>query len=193
MKRVLTLVLALSVLSASAVLAQDEKDDGAIVYSASFGLGTTLPFNPDEFDSNWDPSLGVALEVGAARGILEVAADFDYSFFLANGREPVDANALAMFLQLKIKPLDTTARPYVFVGGGYFRFWIVNQDLYENVLGFGGGAGVEIEIDDSRRIYVEGRTIQGRTRIDRVTPDLPSFRKANVELISMRAGVTFVF
>lgn len=193
MKRVLILALALSVLSVSAVLAQDENEEGTIVYSASIGLGSSFPFNPDEFTDNWDPSFGLGFDVGAARGLLELSADFDYSFYLAETIQPIDVNIFTAFLQLTIKPLDTTARPYVFVGGGYFRYWIVDLDVYENVLGYGGGAGVEVEIDDARRIFLEGRSVQGRTRIDRVREDLPSFRKANTEIISVRTGITFVF
>jgi hypothetical protein len=193
MKRVLILFLALSVLFASVAAAQDDAEEGAIVYSTSFGLGTSFPFNPDEFKDNWNPSFGFGFDVGASRGMLELSVDFDYSFYLADAIDPLDINVLTAFLQLGVKPLETTARPYLFVGAGYFRYWIVDADIYENVLGYGGGAGVEVEIGESRRIFLEGRAVQGRTRVGRVSEDIPGLGLANTEIISVRSGVTFVF
>jgi hypothetical protein len=203
MKRVLILVLALSVLPLSSPWAQAEDgDENSIKFNTSIGLGSTLPLNPDEFKDWWDPSVGFMVDVGAARGILEASLNIDYSMFLTNAIDPIDINILTAFINLKIKPLNTTARPYIFVGGGLYRFWIVDLDTYENVLGFGGGAGIEIEIDDSRRIFIEGKAVQGQTRLSEIGPTLLRstdeketipFRKANVEIIPIRTGITFVF
>jgi hypothetical protein len=186
MKRVIILALALTLLvSSTSFAARRDRDENAIQYSTSIGLGTAFPLGPDEFDNNWDPSFGLVLEVAASKRLLELAANFDYSFFLSNTDQPNDVNTLAAFLNLKIKPLKSTARPYIFVGGGYFRYWIVDENLYDNVLGFGGGAGVEVEVDKTRRIFIEAKTIHGRTR--------KSARKANTEILPIRAGITFAF
>lgn len=230
MKRVLILVLALSVLPLSNLYAQSAAADttdaaadtteaaveatpapapvmpaetmatddmaaddaNAIRYNLSVALGSTLPFNPDEFSDNWDPSIGFMIDVGAARNYLELSLNLDYSFFLSNTIDPHDINILTTFVHLKIKPLDTTARPYVFVGGGFYRFWIVDLDVYENVLGFGGGAGVEIEVDEGRYVFIEGKSVQGQTRVGE-TAGIPNLRKANVETIPIRFGITFAF
>lgn len=193
MKRVLILVLTLSVFSTSFVWAQGDKDDDAIHYSTSIGIGSAFPNNPDEFNNDWKPSFGLMLDIAAARSFVEVSANFDYSFFLSDSPEPNDVNVLTTFLNLKIKPLNTTARPYVFVGGGYYRFWIVDLDLYENVLGYGGGAGVEVKLDESRLIFIEGKLVQGRTRIGKADPELPNLHKANTEIVAIRTGITFSF
>jgi hypothetical protein len=197
MKRVLILVLAFSAMSYSLGHAQGREDDNAIRFNASVGIGTAFPFNPDEFDEGWNPSFGLMVDVGASRSLLELSANVDYSFFLAEGQErtqedilggspiPSDANVLTVFLNLKIKPLKSVVRPYILVGAGYFRYWIVDQGLYENAIGFGGGAGVEVEIDKSRRIFMEGKNLHGRTR--------ETARRANLELIPVRVGITFVF
>jgi hypothetical protein len=71
------------------------------------------------------------------------------------------------------------------VCGGYFRQWIVNLDYTENVLGYGGGAGVEMGIDKTRRLFLDVRYIEGQTR---ETQD-----QANTEIIPVRLGVTWEF
>lgn len=190
MKRVLVLALALSVASSTIAVAQGSTDDEAIQINASFGLGTSFPFNPDEFEADWDPSFGFMIDVGASGlheslKMVEVGVNLDYSFFLADQPEPLDVNIFTAFLQIKIKPLDTTARPYIFAGAGFFRYWVVDSDFYDNAIGFGGGAGVEIEIDEGRRIFVEGKNVHGRTR--------ETVRRANTEIIPVRAGITFSF
>jgi hypothetical protein len=72
------------------------------------------------------------------------------------------------------------------LGGGYFRYWIVDLDLYDNSLGFGGGAGVELEMNDEQRLFIEVKNIIGRTR--ETNSD-----RANTEYIPLRVGITFVF
>jgi opacity protein-like surface antigen len=190
MKRVLVVILALSVLLSSTAFAQGNKDDESIQFNASIGIGTAFPYSPDEFSDDWDPSFGFMIDVGATRlheslKILEVAVNLDYSFFLADMPEPLDANVFTAFINVKIKPLDTTARPYIFAGAGFFRYWIVDADFYDNALGFGGGAGVEIEIDEGRRVFIEGKNLHGRTR--------ETARAANTSIIPIRAGITFAF
>jgi hypothetical protein len=188
MKRVLILALALSVMASSISLAQGRNDENAIKYSVSLGLGTSVPYNPDEFQDNWNPSIGLMLDVAAAKSVLELAANIDYSFFIADSRTPDDINVTAFFLNLKIKPLKSTARPYIFAGAGIYRAWIVDLDVYETVIGFGGGAGVEIEVDKKRRVFIEGKSLHGRTRDSRLVS-----RRANMEIIPIRMGITFVF
>jgi hypothetical protein len=216
MKRVLILVLVLSVLPLSSSWAQDDgADEKSIQFNTSIGVGSTLPLNPDEFDSGWNPSIGFMVDVGAARGMLEASVNLDYSFFREDlNRDLVadDINIFTTFLNFKVKPLNTTARPYIFVGAGWYRFWLVEMDIYENVLGYGGGAGVEIELDESRRIFIEGKLIQGQTRLRNNLPtytgnETPAeemkkqkeesvrnlLGNDNTETIPIRAGITFVF
>ncbi len=188
MHRVLILALALSVMVSSNSIAQTRGDENAIQYSLSFGIGTSVPLNPDEFKDNWDPSFGLMVDVAAARSMVELAANIDYSFFVADLRRPDDINALALFLNLKIKPLKSTVRPYIFAGAGLFRSWIVDLDVYENVIGFGGGAGIEIEVGKKRRVFIEGKSLEGQTRDARLIA-----RRANMEIVPIRVGVTFVF
>jgi len=185
MKRVLFLAMAVHLMLSPASFAQREKDGKGILYSTSIGIGTAIPYAPQEFKDDWNPSFGMNLDVAAGKDMVELVASFDYSFFLSNTEVPNDVNILAAFLNVKVKPLKSTARPYLFAGGGYFRYWIVDEGLYDNVLGFGGGAGVEVEIDKKRRIYIEGKTLHGRTR--------KQARQANTEIYPVRVGITFAF
>jgi hypothetical protein len=107
-----------------------------------------------------------------------------------------------LFLNLKYQPVGTSVRPYALACGGWFRSWIVDplepddypltvehyldggDDTYEeNVLGYGFGVGVEIEIDKTRRIYFEGRAVEGQTR---ETQD-----RANLSTVPLRVGLTW--
>jgi hypothetical protein len=89
-----------------------------------------------------------------------------------------------LFADFKYSPLTGAARPYLLVCGGLYRTWIVDEDYTESVLGFGGGAGVELKIGDTRRLFFEGRYIQGRTR-ERTE------EAANTEVIPFRFGLVW--
>jgi len=158
--------------------------EGQITYFVSLGLGSAINYNPDSFADNYSPSMGTVLSVGGRRYGVTVAVTFDYNFFFANGTTPDDLNILTIFADLRYAPVHSTARPYLIVCGGYYRQWIVDTGYTENVLGYGGGAGVELELDKARRIFLEGRYIQGQTReLDET--------KANTEVIPFRLGVTW--
>jgi len=150
----------------------------------SLGLGSAVNYQPDSFADNYDPSLGVLVSGGARRGPFILAASFDYNFFFASGTTPNDLNVLMMFADFKYTPFSGEARPYLLVCGGLYRTWIVDEDYTEMVLGYGGGAGVEINIGETRRLFLEGRYIQGQTR-ERTE------EKANTEVIPFRFGVTW--
>ncbi len=160
---------------------------GGIQYTASVGIGAGFPLKPEAFKDHWDPSFGLLLDVGAGKSLVELSVSFDYNFFLSDTQDPQDANLLALFANIKIKPISkTSVRPYILLGGGYFRYWIVDLDLYDNSLGYGGGAGVELEMNDEQRLFIEVKNIFGRTR---ETND----DRANTEYVPVRLGLTFVF
>jgi hypothetical protein len=155
--------------------------------STSIGLGAGFPFAPDGFEEHWDPSFGAVLDVGAQRSLIEVSLAFDYNFFLSNGLEPDDVNVLTAFLNLKIKPISkSSVRPYILIGGGYYRYWIVDLDITENTTGYQGGAGVELDISKTQRLFIDVKQVFGRTR------DVNS-TSANTSHIPARVGLTFVF
>jgi hypothetical protein len=176
----------------------------AMTYALSIGVGSSLNIAPEPFTDEYDPSFGLLVDFGVRRWDLEASLSFDYNFFFATGTEPVDINVLTMFLNLKLRPLKTTARPYLIGCAGYFRSWIVNDldpanppqtvetevtggdnEYLENVLGYGGGAGVEVEIDKTRRIFLEARYVIGQTR--------QTYQAANMELVPVRIGLTWEF
>jgi hypothetical protein len=160
---------------------------GGFQYSASVGIGAGFPLTPESFKDSWDPSFGLLLDVGAGKSLFEVSASLDYNFFLSQTQDPQDANVLALFANVKIKPISkTSVRPYILLGGGYFRYWIVDLELYDNSLGYGGGAGVELEMSEEQRLFIEVKNIFGRTR---KTND----ERANTEYVPVRLGLTFVF
>jgi hypothetical protein len=109
---------------------------------------------------------------------------------MAKGTVPNDLNVFMAFLDVMYVPTKTAARPYLLVCGGYYRQWIVNLDYTENVLGYGGGAGLEMELDRTRRLFVEGRYIQGRTRKNQ--PNVNS-DMSNATIVPFRLGVTWEF
>jgi opacity protein-like surface antigen len=173
-----------------------------MTYAFSLGVGTSFNREPDAFTEEYDPSLGIYLGGGVRRWGAELSLSFDYNFFFTNRQKPEDLNVFNLFLNLKYLPIHTTARPYVVGSVGWFRSWIVDpldpddppltvvheveggDNTYsENVLGYAVGAGVEIEIDETRRIFLEARYVQGQTR---ETQD-----RANMLIIPVRLGLTW--
>jgi hypothetical protein len=150
----------------------------------SLGVGSAINHEPENFSSQYDPSFGIMLSGGARRGGLVLALTFDYNFFLANGTTPDDLSVLMLFADLKFSPMSSTARPYLLACGGMYRTWIVDDDYTETVLGYGGGAGVEVEIGPTRRLFFEGRYIQAQTR-ERTD------QMANTEVVPFRFGMTW--
>jgi hypothetical protein len=157
-------------------------------YSFSLGLGSAVAVDPEEFKDAYNPAFGLMMSFGAQRGLVELAVDFDYNFFLleeTGSITPDDVNILNIFLMARIKPLKSKARPYLLFGGGYYRFWIVNQNFVENVLGYTGGVGFEAELNKRQRIFFEVRITQGQTR------DNPT--KENTVTVPGRLGLTWMF
>jgi hypothetical protein len=183
MKRSLLAAIAITLALSPAARAQGFFSD--VAYTLNIGVGGSAIVKPDEFEQNYNPAFGLLLDVGAQKGWIEASIDFDFSFFLAEGSEPNDINIFNTFLVFKIKPLESKARPYILAGGGYYRFWIVDLNIYENTTGYVGGAGLELEINRKQRLFIEGRYLSGRTR---ETPD-----KVNVQTIPIRVGLTWVF
>lgn len=162
-------------------------DDNGIKYGFSIGIGTGFPVDPSQFDGDFDPSFGGILDFEASKWFVAVSASADYNFFLANGLEPHDVNILTTFLNLKIKPLSKGGlRPYIMAGGGYFRYWIVDLSFDENTTGWQFGAGVDIDISKTQRLFIDAKYVEGRTRD--TNPG-----KANTIYIPIRFGLTFVF
>lgn len=160
----------------------------SMMYYMSVGVGSAINYLPDQFKNNYDPSFGLRFGGGVTRYNLRVGVDFSYSFFMSNEATtlyPNDLSILTVFGEVKYVPTGKAIRPYIIACGGYFRQWIVNADYAENVLGYGGGAGLELEIGKGRHMFVEGRHIQGRTR--------ETERKANTELIPFTLGVVWTF
>jgi len=185
MKRIFILLSTLILfVSAPALSARKGK---SVQYGVSIGIGTGIPISPDEFETNHDPSFGALLDFEAQWKWLAPSVSANYNFFVSNGLEPDDANALTLFLNLKLKPLSKGGlRPYVLVGGGYFRYWIVDLDLTENTTGWHYGGGVDIDISKSQRLFIDARYVEGRTRETNPT-------KANTTYVPIRVGLTFVF
>ncbi len=159
-----------------------------LMYYASLGLGSAYNYLPQSFRDSYDPSFGIAIAGGVAKNNIRIGISASFNFFFSNGPTtlyPDDLNILTIFAELKYIPLGGTARPYILACGGYYRQWIINEDYLENVLGYGGGAGVELAIDKVRHLFIEGRYIQGQTR--------ETEKKANTELIPFRLGLAWVF
>jgi hypothetical protein len=162
------------------------RKDDTTRFVLSLGIGSAFDYKPEEFNDSFDPSAGLMISMGARRGGVTLAGTFDYNFFFNSNRGelyPNDLNILMIFVDLKYMPTHSQARPYLLVCGGYYRQWIVDADYTENVLGYGGGVGVELEIDRVRRLFLEGRYVQGQTR--------ETAEKANTEIIPFRLGVTW--
>lgn len=176
------LVIALLVPIANAQTSSDSEDSG-IAYSITFAVGSAQSQEPDNFRKGFDPSFGTLLGVGATKSMFELSVSFDYNFFLSATNDPYDVNVFMTFLNLKISPLKTTARPYLIAGAGLYSTWIVDLDLDENVGGFHAGAGLEFVIDKVRHLFLEGRYVQGQTR--------KTEEKANTEIITGRLGVSW--
>jgi len=153
----------------------------------SLGLGSASNYKPDDFSNNFSPSFGGVLAFGVRQYGVTAGVNFNYNFFLANGSatKPDDLNILTIFAVLIYSPTHSRARPYILACGGYFRQWIVNTRYTENVLGYGGGAGVEMGIDKARRLFLDARYIEGQTR---ETQD-----ESNTVIIPVRLGVTWEF
>lgn len=185
MKRILLLLLTLTILTATSSFSATTR--GGFQFGASIGLGTGIPVDPEEFKNNWDPSFGMILDVAAQRSLLEASVSFDYNFLLSNGLEPDDVNILTVFLNLAVKPVaKASVRPYLFLGGGYYRYWIVDLGIYENTTGYQGGAGVEVDISKTQQIFIDGKQVVGRTRE-------ANLEKSNTLHIAIRVGLTFLF
>lgn len=185
MKRIIPVFLALMVLVP--VTGVSATRDKQYQVSTSIGIGTGFPIESDAFESNYDPSFGVVLDVAVRRSLLEVSTSFDYNFFMSNGLEPDDINILSIFLNLKIKPGGkSSVRPYILVGGGYFRSWIVDVKIVENTTGYQGGVGIELDISKKQALFIDAKQVIGRTRET-------SAQKSNTTYIGVRAGMTFLF
>lgn len=190
--------------------AQKEKTTYAISFALGSAFGAYGGHNQsdpattlgDVFSDEFDPSFGLYLGAGARRWDLELSLSFDFNFFFTTRQNPEDLNTVNLFLNLKYLPLHSTARPYVLACAGYWRSWIVDpldpNDLpqtvmyvgeggdyvyQENVLGYGGGVGVEVEIDKTRRIFLEARYVQGQTR--------QTYQHENLAIIPVRLGLTW--
>jgi hypothetical protein len=185
MKRILIIAAALAFLITTPGLTATRAN--SYQFSTSIGLGGGIPYEPDEFDEHWDPSFGAIVDVAVQRSMLELSVAFDYNFFFSNGQEPNDANVLTAFLNLKIKPLSkSSVRPYLLLGGGYYRFWIVDAEIKDNTTGYQGGAGVELDISKTQRLFIDMKQVFGRTRGI-------NLENANTSHIAARVGLTFLY
>jgi hypothetical protein len=163
-------------------------EDG-LKYYISLGIGGAINYLPDSFKDGYDPSFGLRVGGGVTRYNLRLGVVASYNFFLSTGPTtlfPDDLNILTVFGEIKYVPVGTTVRPYIVGCAGLFREWIVNTGYTENVLGYGGGAGVELAIDNNRNLYLEARYIQGQTR-ERTE------EARNTELIPFAFGVIWGF
>jgi len=184
MKRSAILALFACLIIAPSARSARKGGSHGLSYSVSFGLGAGKP-RSDEFSSGFGTGFGAVLDVGLRMSIVEILADFDYGFYFNSTIEPLDANTLNTFLMLKVKPFDWAFSPYALAGGGYYRYWVVNADLYEGAAGAAAGGGVEAKIGEKQRLFVEGKYVVGRTR--RANPS-----KANTESLVGRVGLTWI-
>ena len=118
MKRSVLLAVALTLALAPASRAQGFFQ----TYSFSLGIGSSVALDPEGFQDNYNPAFGLMLSFGAQKGLVELAVDFDYNFFLlqeSSSITPNDVNILNLFLMARVKPLKSKARPYLLIGGGY--------------------------------------------------------------------------
>ncbi|MGD8413024.1 MAG: outer membrane beta-barrel protein [Candidatus Latescibacterota bacterium] len=186
MKRTFILLSGLILLIAAPTLSAQEGEKGN-EYAFSIGIGTGIPVDPNEFESNNDPSFGGVFDFEVARWFLAVSASLDYNFFLSNDLEPNDINIVTGFLNFKLKPgSGGGVRPYVFVGGGYLRYWVVDLNLDETTTGWQFGGGVEIDISKTQGLFIDGKYVEGRTRDTNVN-------EANTVYIPIRVGLSFMF
>jgi len=156
-------------------------------YYLSLGLGSAYNYLPDAFRDGYSPSFGAAVAGGVGWKDLRFGVSFSFSFFLSQAATtlyPDDLNCGTAFLEVKYGPTKSQARPYILACGGYYRQWIVNAHYTETVLGYGGGAGVDIEIDKVRHLFIEGRYIEGETR--------ETEKQANTVLIPFHIGVSWI-
>jgi hypothetical protein len=188
MKRILIIVTALATLAFLITTpGQTATKSKTYQFSTSIGLGAGFPISPDDFEEGWDPSFGAVLDVAVQRSLVEVSAAFDYNFFMNNSPDPWDVNVLTVFLNVKIKPLSkSSVRPYIMVGAGYYRYWIVDADVLDNTTGYQGGAGVELDISKTQRLFIDVKQVVGRTR--HVNMD-----NRNTTHIPVRVGLIFLF
>ena len=185
MKRIFILLSTLILLITTPALSA--RKGRSIQYGASIGIGTGIPISPDEFESDYDPSFGGILDFQAQWKFLAATASANYNFFIANGLEPVDANILTLFLNLKLSPMTKgSLRPYLLVGGGFFRYWVVDLKFAENTTGWQFGGGVDIDISKSQRLFIDAKYVEGRTRETNA-------EKANTVYVPIRVGLTFLF
>lgn len=185
MKRTAILLSAVIMLITTPALSA--RKSSAIQLSTSIGLGTGFPLAPDVFESSYEPSFGAVLDFEVQKSMVGISIAADYNFFISNGLEPNDANILTMFVNLKIKPIaKASVRPYILIGGGYFRYWIVDLNFAENTTGYQGGAGVELDISKTQRLFIDVKQVVGRTRQTNAEGE-------NTSYIPIRIGMTFLF
>lgn len=187
-------------MTAASQIRRAQKSEMSYVFS--LGLGTAVNSAPEAFTEEYDPAFGIYIDGGVRRWELEFTMSFDFNFFFTNLQNPDDLSIMNLFLNLKYRPLKTTARPYVLVCGGYWRSWIVDDldpadppetfeyetqsgdnSYTENVLGYGIGGGIEIEMDKTRRIFFEVRYVQGETR--------ETQNHENMVIMPIRLGLTW--
>lgn len=158
-------------------------------YYFNLGVGSAINYLPDSFKDSYDPAFGLRIGGGVARDMFQLGVTISYNFFFSNAPTelfPDDLNILTIFGDLKVVPVGKSIKPYLLVCGGYYRQWIVDTGMEENVLGYGAGVGVDLELDRTRHLYIEGRYVQGQTR--ETTED-----GANTEMIPFTLGVAWVF
>jgi hypothetical protein len=151
----------------------------------SLGLGSGINYQPEEFKNDYSPSFGGMMAFGVRQYGFQAGVHFGYNFYSRHGLVPNDLNIFTIMAELQFAPTKSRARPYLVVCGGYFRQWIVDLDYTENVLGYGGGAGVEMALDKTRRLFLDVRYIEGQTR---QTQD-----QSNTVIIPIRLGVNWAF
>jgi hypothetical protein len=164
------------------VIARSEQ----MTYVFSLGIGSGVAYHPDRITDDFSTAFGGMMSGGVRKHGITLLAHFGYNFFLANGTTPNDLSVLTAMVELRYSPVHSKARPYILVCGGLYRQWIVDLDYTETVLGYGGGAGVEVAIGDTRRLFLDGRYVTGQTReFDEL--------KSNTEIIPMRLGLSWEF
>jgi len=155
-------------------------------YLISLGIGSAVAYKPDELTDRFSPSFGMMLSFGARQYGFMAGINLNYNFFLADGTTPNDLSTGTIFAELQYSPGSSKARPYLVVCGRLFRSWIVNLDYSETVLGYGGGAGINLQIGAKRDLFLDARYIEGQTRKFSVD-------QANMVIIPIRFGVTWEF
>jgi len=161
-----------------------------LTYEFKLGLGSSHNYKSEDFHEHFSPSFGGMMSFDVRKYGASAGINLNYNFFLADGTVPNDLNIFTIFAELGYSPLKSKARPYVLVCGGYYRQWIVDLDYTENVLGYGAGAGMEMDIGKTRRLFLEGRYIEGQTREVQTNVNAD---KSNTVTIPVRLGVSWVF